>query len=166
MEEVMKYMGKNDILKLILCIIICQALGSSGSVFTNMSVKTWYPTLVKPWFAPPDGLIPVVWIILFTLMGISLFLVWREGLDRPEVKAAIYIFALQFVFNIAWSGAFFGMRSPYYGLIVIVLLWLMILLTIFKFWQVSKNAALLLVPYILWVSFAMALNYNIMVLNP
>ena len=85
----MKNMGKNDILKLILCIIICQALGSSGSVFTNMSVKTWYPTLVKPWFAPPDGLIPVVWIILFTLMGISLFLVWREGLDRPEVKAAI-----------------------------------------------------------------------------
>ena len=112
------------------------------------------------------GLIPVVWIILFTLMGISLFLVWREGLDRPEVKAAIYIFALQFVFNIAWSGAFFGLRSPYYGLIVIVLLWLMILLTIFKFWQVSTNAALLLVPYILWVSFAMALNYNIMVLNP
>jgi len=98
--------------------------------------------------------------------GIALFLVWREGLDRPEVKVAIYIFALQFVFNIAWSGAFFGMRSPYYGLIVIVLLWLMILLTIFKFWQVSKNAALLLVPYILWVSFAMALNYNIMVLNP
>ena len=99
-------------------------------------------------------------------MGIALFLVWREGLDRPEVKVAIYIFALQFVFNIAWSGAFFGLRSPYYGLIVIVLLWLMILLTIFKFWQVSRNAALLLVPYILWVSFAMALNYNIMVLNP
>ena len=79
----MKNMGKNDILKLILCIIICQAVGSSGSVFTNMSVKTWYPTMVKPWFAPPDGLIPVVWIILFTLMGISLFLVWREGFDRP-----------------------------------------------------------------------------------
>ena len=162
----MKNMGKNDILKLIFCIIICQALGSSGSVFTNMSVKTWYPTLVKPWFAPPDGLIPVVWTILFTLMGIALFLVWREGTDRPEVKTAIYIFAAQFVVNIAWSAAFFGMRSPSNGLIVIVILWLMILLTIIKFWRVSKNAALLLVPYILWVSFAMVLNYNIMVLNP
>ena len=162
----MKNMGRNDLLKLILCIIICEGLGSSGSIFTSMSVSTWYSTLVKPWFAPPGGVIAVIWTVLFMLMGISLFLVWREGLDRPGVKAAIYIFAAQFVVNIAWSAAFFGMRSPLNGLIVIVLLWLMILLTIIKFWRVSKNAALLLVPYILWVSIAMFLNYSILVLNP
>ena len=162
----MKNMGRNDLLKLILCIIICEGLGSSGSIFTSMSVSTWYSTLVKPWFAPPGGVIAVIWTVLFMLMGISLFLVWREGLDRPGVKAAIYIFAAQFVVNIAWSAAFFGMRSPSNGLIVIVLLWLMILLTIIKFWRVSKNAALLLVPYILWVSIAMFLNYSILVLNP
>ena len=162
----MKNMGRNDLLKLILCIIICEGLGSSGSIFTSMSVSTWYSTLVKPWFAPPGGVIAVIWTVLFMLMGISLFLVWREGLGRPRVKAAIYIFAAQFVVNIAWSAAFFGMRSPLNGLIVIVLLWLMILLTIIKFWRVSKNAALLLVPYILWVSIAMFLNYSILVLNP
>lgn len=162
----MKNMGRNDLLKLILCIIICEGLGSSGSIFTSMSVSTWYSTLVKPWFAPPGGVIAAIWTVLFMLMGISLFLVWREGLDRPGVKAAIYIFAAQFVVNIAWSAAFFGMRSPSNGLIVIVLLWLMILLTIIKFWRVSKNAALLLVPYILWVSIAMFLNYSILVLNP
>ena len=99
-------------------------------------------------------------------MGISLFLVWREGLDRPEVKAAIYIFAAQFIFNVMWSWAFFGLRSPLSGIAVIAILWVSILLTIIKFWPISRSAALLLVPYLLWVSFAAYLNYTVWSLNP
>jgi benzodiazapine receptor len=115
--------------------------------------------------APPGGVIPAVWILLFTLIGLSLFLVWREGLVRPEAKVAIYVFAAQLGVNILWSAAFFGMKSPLAGLIVIVLLWIMILLTIIKFWPISRGASILLVPYIVWVSFAVCLNYTILRLN-
>jgi len=162
----MQDIRKEDIPKLILCIITCQGAGILGSVFTNMSVSTWYPTLAKPWFTPPNGFIPAVWILIFTLMGLSLFLVWRESSVRPEARVAIYVFALQLVVNILWSAAFFGLKSPSAGLIVIALLWIMILLTIFKFWRISRWASILLAPYILWVSFAAYLNYALMVLNP
>ena len=162
----MTNINKEDAIKLILSISACQVAGSMGSIFTNMSVSTWYLTLVKPWFIPPAGFIPAVWILLFTLMGISLFMVWREGFSRPEVKLAIYVFAAQLVVNILWSAAFFGLRSPFAGLVVIIVLWITILLTIVKFWPVSRNAALLLVPYIFWVSFAAYLNYSFLMLNP
>jgi tryptophan-rich sensory protein len=165
-EEKMKNIKKEDLPNLILCIIVCQSAGLLGSIFTNMSVSTWYPTLAKPWLTPPGGVIPAVWILLFTLIGLSLFLVWREGLVRPEVKAAIYIFAAQLGVNILWSAAFFGIKSPSSGLIVIVLLLIMILLTIIKFWQISREASILLVPYLAWVSFAAYLNYAILMLNP
>jgi translocator protein len=107
-----------------------------------------------------------VWLFLLTLMGISLFLIWREGLDRPEVKAAIYIFAAQLIFNVIWSWAFFGLRSPLSGIALIAILWVSILLTIIKFSPISRSAALLLVPYLLWVSFAANLNYTVWSLNP
>jgi benzodiazapine receptor len=154
-----------DLPKIILCIIICQAAGVVGSIFTSSSVSTWYPTLIKPGFTPPGWVIGLVWTILFTLMGISLFLVWRDGLDQPDVKSAIYVFAAQLVVNVLWSGAFFGLQSPLAALAVIAVLWILILLTIVKFWPISRWAALLLVPYILWVSFAAFLNFAIWNLN-
>jgi benzodiazapine receptor len=162
----MKIINKEDAIKLILSIVACQGAGSLGSIFTNMSVSTWYPTIVKPWFTPTAGVIPAVWIMLFTLMGVSLFLVWREGFSRPEVKLAIYVFAAQLVVNILWSAAFFGLRSPLAGLVVIIVLWIMILLTMVKIRPVSRNAAVLLAPYIFWVSFAAYLNYSLLMLNP
>ena len=162
----MKKMRPGELRKLVLSLIICQMAGVLGSIFTGSSVSTWYAVLEKPWFTPPGAAIGFVWLFLFALMGISLFLVWREGLDRPDVKAAIYIFAAQLVFNVMWSWAFFGLESPLSGLAVIAVLWVSILLTIIKFWPISRNAALLLVPYLLWVSFAAYLNYTIWALNP
>ncbi len=161
----MEKIRPRELAKLILCIIICQAAGVVGSIFTSSSVSSWYPTLIKPSFTPPGWVIGLVWTILFTLMGISLFLVWREGLDRPDVKTAIYVFAAQLVVNVMWSGAFFGLQSPLAGLAVIAVLWVLILLTIIKFWPISRASALLLVPYILWVSFAAFLNFTIWKLN-
>ena len=159
-------LSKNDIARLVLCIVACQGAGLLGSIFTNMSVYSWYPALVKPWFTPPDGVIPAVWTLLFTLMGVSLFLAWRAGLTLPQFRGAAYAFVAQFAVNILWSAAFFGLRSPLAGLVVIALLWILILLNIYRFYPLSKEAALLLVPYLAWVSFAALLNCSILVLNP
>lgn len=162
----MENKGKGDIQKAILSIIACQGAGILGSIFTRSSVSTWYPTLIKPWYTPPGWVIAAVWLLLFTLMGLSLFLVWRAGLGQKEVKTAVYIFAAQLGANILWSAAFFGMQSPSAAFMVTVLLWFLILLTIIKFWPISRGASLLLVPYIIWVSFAAYLNYSILRLNP
>ena len=162
----MNGLSRNDIVRLVLCIVACQGAGLLGSIFTNMSVYSWYPALVKPWFTPPDGVIPAVWTLLFTLMGVSLFLAWRAGLTLPQFRGAAYAFVAQFAVNILWSAAFFGLRSPLAGLMVIALLWIVILLNIYRFYPLSKEAALLLVPYLAWVSFAALLNYSILVLNP
>ena len=156
---------REEIPRLVLAIVICQMAGVLGSVFTSSSVLTWYPTLIKPSFTPPGGLIGTVWIVLFTLMGISLFLIWREGNGGPEKKMALGVFAVQLVVNVLWSWAFFGLQSPLAGIVVIAVLWLLILQCILRFWPISRNAALLLVPYILWVSFAAFLNFTIWRLN-
>jgi len=154
-----------ELARLILCIAICQMAGVIGSIFTASSVATWYTTLNKPWFSPPGSVISAVWILLFVLMGISLFLVWRQGISGADSKIALVVFAAQLLVNALWSYAFFGLQSPLAGVVVIVVLWLLILQTIIRFWPISKGAALLLVPYIIWVSFAGFLNYSIWRLN-
>jgi len=166
MGEEMEKFRRGDISKAILSIILCQGAGVLGSVFTSSSVSTWYPTLIKPWYTPPGWIISTVWILLFFLMGLSLFLVWRAGLGRPEVKKAVIVFAAQLGANILWSAAFFGLQSPLTAFAVIVLLWILILLSISSFRPISKMASLLLLPYIIWVSFAAYLNYGIIRLNP
>jgi tryptophan-rich sensory protein len=98
-------------------------------------------------------------------MGISLYLIWEKGLQQREVKVGVFLFGLQLGLNILWSLLFFGLRAPYYALLEILVLWLAILLTAIQFWRVSKTASVLLIPYILWVSFAALLNYQIWVLN-
>jgi len=158
-------MKTDKIIKLILSIVLCQAAGIIGSLFTTPSIPTWYASLQKPWFAPPNWLFGPVWITLFTLMGISFYLVWNKGLKNKLVKKGLVIFGIQLLLNILWSFFFFGLNSPSYGLIEIIILWIAIGLTIFKFFKISKNAALLLLPYIAWVSVAAILNYYIWILN-
>ncbi len=159
-------MDKNDLFRLIISIIICQMAGIIGSALTTSSLSEWYPTLIKPSFTPPGSTIGLIWIILFTLMGVSLFLVWREVPGNPAARTALYVFAAQLVVNVLWNAAFFGLRSPQSGLFVIAVLWILILATIVKFWPINRTAALLLVPYIAWVSVAAYLNYALWALNP
>jgi len=154
-----------DILKLVASILLCQLAGFLGSLFTTPSIPTWYGILKKPFFTPPNWIFSPVWISLYVLMGISLFMVWRRN-DHPEFKIALIFFFIQLILNILWSISFFGLRSPFLGLIDIVLLWIAILLTIRHFLRVSKAAGLLLFPYIIWVSFAAILNFSLWVLNP
>jgi benzodiazapine receptor len=152
---------RNGILQLVISLIVCQFAGFIGSVFTTPAIPTWYVTLNKPSFTPPNWLFSPVWIFLFLLMGISAFLVWSKGWGNKQVKIALSIFAVQLILNILWSAVFFGFRSPLAGFIEIVILWMAILLTILNFFKVSKTAGLLLLPYILWVSFAAVLNFFI-----
>ena len=106
-----------------------------------------------------------VWIALYTLMGISLYLVWKKGLKNKKVQLGILFFGVQLALNSLWSIIFFGLKNPFYAFIEIVILWLAILLTIYQFWKIDRNASYLLVPYLLWVTFAAILNLSIWRLN-
>ncbi|MCQ1534197.1 tryptophan-rich sensory protein [Methanosarcina sp. KYL-1] len=152
--------------RLIVSILLCQLAGALGSLYTASSLEIWYAVLEKPAFNPPSWVFFPVWVTLYTLMGISLYLVWEKGLQQKEVKVGIVLFGIQLGLNTLWSFLFFGLRSPYYAFIEILFLWLAIFLTIVQFSRISKTASILLVPYILWVSFAALLNYQIWVLNP
>ena len=161
----MKTRVLNDTLKLVVCLAGCISAGLIGSLVTRDAISNWYVFLVKPAFAPPNWLFAPAWTLLYILMGVALFLVWRKGTGQPHVRESIIIFIIQLVLNATWSFAFFGLKSPVAGLINIVLLWLAILLTIISFFRVSRIAACLLIPYIIWVSFATALNYSIYLMN-
>ncbi len=151
--------------KLVASIIIPQLAGLIGSVFTISSVKNWYPTINKPSFTPPSWLFAPAWTLLFLLMGISLYLVWQKGLETPGVKKALIIFGVQLILNILWSVLFFGLRSPLLGLIDIIPLIVLIILNIIQFKKINLTAGYLLVPYLLWTSFAAILNFSILILN-
>ncbi|MCX9082092.1 MAG: tryptophan-rich sensory protein [Candidatus Methanoperedens sp.] len=155
----------SDQKKLIFSIFICLFAGFIGSYFTTPAIPTWFATLQKPSFAPPNWVFAPVWTSLYIMMGISLFLVWQKGREDKTVKAAIYLFAGQLVLNALWSFVFFGLRSPLLGLIEIIILWIAILATIMSFMKVSRTAAYLLIPYFLWVSFASIVNFSIWSLN-
>lgn len=155
----------NNTFKLIVAIIVSELAGIIGSVFTTPSIAGWYESLAKPALNPPAWVFGPVWTTLFALMGIAAFLVWKKGLERRGVKIALGIFLGQLILNTLWSIIFFGLHSSGGALIEIVFLWLAILITIIAFAKISKPATWLLVPYILWVSFAVYLNYAIWTLN-
>ncbi len=158
-------MNKGKLFKLIAAILICEFVGLLGSVFTLSSITTWYATLHKPSFSPPNWLFGPVWTLLYALMGISAYLIWEKGIKENGVKPALKLFSLQLILNFMWTILFFGLKSPLLGLISISILWIAILATILKFSKLSKNAATLMIPYILWVSFAAILNLAVLMLN-
>ena len=162
----MDRMKIRKIVKIIIAILVCQLAGVIGSIFTMSSIPTWYATLQKPSFSPPNWLFGPVWTTLFTLMGISLYLVWDRISRSKETKKPLVIFGVQLVLNIFWSVLFFGLKSSFYAFIEIIILWLAIAFNIFKFYKISKNAGLLLIPYLLWVTVATILNFYIWMLNP
>ena len=154
-------------LKLIAALLICQLAGFIGSIFTRTSVQTWYVFLRKPAFTPPDRVFAPVWTALFLMMGAAAFLVWDQAgtAGREKVDRALGAFACQLALNVSWSLVFFGLRSPGGAFAVILILWAAIFWTMARFRQISRPAALLLLPYLLWVSFASVLNAAIFLLN-
>jgi len=158
-------MRVNNFFKLVIAIGVSELAGVIGSVFTISAIPNWYAGLVKPALNPPAWVFGPVWTTLYALMGVAAFLIWRMGWERKEVKMALGVFGIQLFLNAIWSIIFFSLHSPGWALVDIVLLWLAIVWTIAVFYKISKPAAYLLVPYLLWVSFASYLNYAIWVLN-
>lgn len=156
----------NNLYKFIISVIICEGAGIIGSLFTISSIPTWYVTLNKPIFSPPNWIFAPVWTTLYFLMGISLYLIWVKKIDKKSLKRRAYqIFFAQLILNILWSIVFFGLKSPILGLIIIIILWLLIIETIRRFAKVDKTASFLQYPYLIWVSFATILNFSLWVLN-
>lgn len=156
---------KKKALYIVIAVTICLLIGFLAGFATQSSVDTWYNTLNKPSFNPPNWIFAPVWTILYILMGIAAGLVWAKGFYHIWVKTALYYFGFQLLFNALWSIVFFGFQKPFWALLVILVLLILILLTIKWFKIVSRPAAYLLLPYLLWVSFAMVLNYKIWELN-
>ena len=150
-------------LKLIISLAVPQLMGGLGAFFTLSSVNTWFVTLNKPSWNPPSWLFGPVWTLLYVLMGIACYLIWKS--DHPLKKSLLKLYAVQLILNALWSPAFFGMQSPFLGLLVIIPLWVAIVLCIIQFKRISPLASGLMVPYLLWVTFATALNTAILVLN-
>jgi benzodiazapine receptor len=154
-----------EILILFLSIIICQLAGFIGSIFTTPAIPNWYANINKPSFNPPNWVFAPVWTTLYLLMGIALFLVLRKGLSEKGIKTAFAVFVLQLVLNSLWSFLFFGLKSPLAAFIEIIFLLIAILISIILFFRISRVAGALLIPYIIWVSFASVLNFAIWQLN-
>ena len=151
--------------QLIFSIGICLGVGILGSLFTISAIPTWYAALNKPEFSPPNFIFGPVWTILYILMGISFYLIWVKGTQKKAVKNALILFLVHLFFNASWSIVFFGVHLIFLALINIIILWILIIALIIKFSKINKKAAILLSPYLLWVSFATILNYNIWILN-
>ncbi len=146
-------------------IVVCQLAGAAGAALSNDGIKHWYPTLRKPSFTPPSWVFGPVWTLLYGCMGVALSLVWRRRERAKRANLALLAFAAQLVVNVVWTFAFFGRRSTGAGVVVILPLWALIATTIVLFWPIAVLAAVLLIPYLLWVSFATALNLRVWQLN-
>lgn len=138
--------------------------GFVGSIVTTPSISTWYAYLTKPSFSPPNWIFAPVWTLLYILMGLSFYLIIKNGIKKGN-KGTVYLFLAQLVLNSSWSIAFFGFRSPLAGLMVIIPLWFSILVMIIRFYRINKIAGLVNIPYLLWVSFASYLNLSVFLLN-
>jgi tryptophan-rich sensory protein len=157
---------RDNIGKLIGSIAACYGAGAFGSLFTVSKIPTWYVTLEKPAYTPPNAVFMPVWFTLYALMGIAVFLIWRRGLQTEGVKSSFILFWVQLVLNALWSLVFFGYESIIGGFAIILTLGVILLITIIKFSRISKVAGGLLIPYISWIGIASSLNAGILILNP
>ena len=156
----------NKITRIISIVLTCLAIGYLSGTVTRSAITTWYPTLVKPIFNPPNWIFAPVWSLLYIMMGVAAGLVWnRIEVEKEAVKKALIFFIIQLVLNALWSYLFFGLKNPLLAGVEIILLWLMIYETYLKFSKINKLSGYLMLPYLAWVSFAMVLNWSIWWLN-
>jgi translocator protein len=151
-----------SISRLLISLVICAAVAYAGSAITIPSIMSWYTTLHKPFFNPPNYVFGPVWTLLYILMAIALALIWSS---KKKKKLALQLFFVQLGLNFLWSVVFFGLHFPFFAFTVIILLWGAIFMTCKLFKPISRLAAYLLIPYLLWVSFAAILNVSIVMLN-
>lgn len=149
--------------KLLASMALCFAAAAIGSIFTFSAIPTWYASLAKPFFSPPNWIFGPVWTLLYAMMGLSLYYVLEKGFKRHS--ETIYLFGAQLALNALWSVLFFGWRNPALAMLEIAVLMITVFATAVKFYGISKKAAYLMIPYMLWITFASLLNFNVMLLN-
>ena len=156
----------NKITRILTVVVTCLVIGYFSGMVTRSAITTWYPTLIKPSFNPPNWIFAPVWSMLYIMMGVAAGLVWnRIDFEKETVKKALTFFAIQLALNALWSYLFFGLKNPMLAGIEVILLWLMIFETYSKFVKINKIAGYLFIPYLLWISFASVLNISIWWLN-
>lgn len=156
----------NKITRILTVVVTCLAIGYFSGIVTRGSIATWYPTLIKPSFNPPNWIFAPVWSMLYVMMGVAAGIVWNKiESDKEVVKKALVVFAVQLGLNALWSFLFFGLMNPMLAGLEIIILWLMIYETYLQFVKINKIAGYLLLPYLAWVSFATVLNASIWWLN-
>lgn len=146
---------------LLISILIAELAGVVGSVYTASSIPAWYGGLQKPWWTPPDWIFGPVWITLYALMGVSAYLVWEVRHRKKEAEGALLLYGVHLFFNSLWSLIFFGLQNIGLALMEIFLLWILIIFVMISFFKVMRIAGWVFVPYLIWVSFAMLLNYSL-----
>ncbi len=151
--------------RFVISLVLPQLAGLVGSLFTVSAITNWYSFLEKPSFSPPNWIFGPVWVVLYILMGISIYLIWQKADQNKKAKRAARLFWIHLFFNTAWSVVFFGFKNPGLAFINIIIIWILIVVLIIKFWQIKRWSSLLLIPYLFWVSFASVLNYFIWYLN-
>lgn len=154
-----------NIIKLVVSCAVPFLTGLMGEPFVTEVHDHWYVNLHKPFFNPPDWAFAPVWMMLYVMMGVSSFLIWRKDLEDKSVRVAMTWYIIQIILNAIWTPLFFGMQSPLLGLIDVIPLLVAIIVTIVLFFKISTPAGLLLVPYLVWVAFATVLNASIYLLN-
>ena len=155
----------NHLLKLVIAVMLPLAVGATGSFFTTPEIPGWYQLIRKPTWNPPNWLFGPVWTLLYFLMGIALYLVWKSESLKSLKQKAILAFAIQLIFNFFWSIIFFKYHQMGWAFVEIVVLCFCIVINLFYFSKIHMAAAWLLVPYLVWVSFAAVLNYKIWQMN-
>jgi translocator protein len=155
---------QRNLIALLLAFALCFGVSALNGVLTEPNLP-WYETLARPGFTPPNSIFPVVWTVLYAMMALAVWQFWRAKGKEEDRRLGLIAFAVQLALNVAWSLAFFRLRSPGSGLVVILVLLVAIAVTIVLFDRSSRTAALLLVPYLLWVCFAAALNFAFWILN-
>ena len=162
-------MKKADLSKTIISISACVLIGLLSSLATKSSVNTWFLSLEKPFFNPPSWVFAPVWIVLYVVMGYSFAIIWsnksQSRKSKEIINKAMIVFGAQLALNALWSILFFKLCNPFLALVEILLLWLMIFETIKAFNKIDSFASKLLLPYLVWVSFAAVLNGSIWYLN-
>ena len=145
-------------------IVLCFAAAAVGALVTNFSLKDWYPSLKKPAWNPPNWIFAPVWSLLYITMAVAASLVW-ERLPQKGLTLPMFLFLIQLLLNVAWSAIFFGLCAPRWAFFEIMFLWVFILMTAVSFGTVYGPAGILLLPYLIWVTFAAFLNFTIWQLN-
>lgn len=153
-------------IRLLVCLALCQGIGFVSGSVTYPEIPTWYASLVKPLWTPANWAFPLVWNILYAMMGVSLWLLWDRGRSAARTRTAIILFFVQLVLNAAWSPVFFGLHQTRVALAIVILMTISIASTIVAAWHAERLVACLLIPYLAWVMYATSLNAGIVALNP